>query len=75
MEPRTVAPAAYPSHREADVALRDGSTVHVRPVRNDDAPAILAFLQGLSQESRYLRFFAGAVDLAKHATWAADVDY
>jgi acetyl coenzyme A synthetase (ADP forming)-like protein len=75
MEPRTVAPAAYPSHREADVALRDGSTVHVRPVRNDDAPAILAFLQGLSKESRYLRFFAGAVDLAKHATWAADVDY
>jgi hypothetical protein len=29
----------YPSHREADVALRDGSTVHVRPARAGDAGA------------------------------------
>jgi acetyl coenzyme A synthetase (ADP forming)-like protein len=49
--------------------------VHIRPVRDDDEPGILAFLRGLSEESRYLRFFAGAVDLAKHAAWAADVDY
>ena len=27
---------AYPAHREADVALRDGSTVHVRPIRPTD---------------------------------------
>src|SRR5690242_20095543 len=37
--------APYPGHREADVALRDGSTVHVRPVRRDDEPALLQFLE------------------------------
>ncbi|MDQ2897475.1 MAG: hypothetical protein M3Y09_17850 [Actinomycetota bacterium] len=35
------APAvSYPSERKADVALRDGSTVHVRPVRAADETAI-----------------------------------
>jgi hypothetical protein len=42
----------YPAHREADVALPDGSTVHIRPVRPGDRDAVLAFLQGLSDESR-----------------------
>lgn len=41
----------YPAHREADVVLRDGSTVHVRPVRPEDEGAILAFYQGLSAEA------------------------
>ncbi len=45
---------------EADIALRDGSTVHMRPTRAGDEPAILAFLGGLSDESRYFRFFSGA---------------
>lgn len=67
--------SSYPADREADVVLRDGSTVHVRPVRAEDAPAVLAFLQRLSVDSRYLRFFSGAVDLAEAATRAVDVDY
>ncbi|HYT81146.1 MAG TPA: GNAT family N-acetyltransferase [Actinomycetota bacterium] len=65
----------YPAGREADVVLRDGSTVHVRPVRAEDKPALLAFLRGLSADSRYLRFFSGSVDLADAATRAVDVDY
>src|SRR6476646_11255497 len=55
--------AAYPAHREADVVLRDGSTVHVRPVQPKDRPALLEFHRGLSKESLALRFFTGAVDL------------
>lgn len=49
--------------------------MHIRPVRPQDRPSLLTFLEGLSEESRYLRFFAGAVDLERHASWAADVDY
>jgi GNAT superfamily N-acetyltransferase len=36
-----------PQHDEADVVLRDGSTVHVRPVRDTDAMAVRAFFERL----------------------------
>ena len=52
-----------PRHHEADVALRDGSTVHVRPVRAEDAAAVQAFFKGLSPESITLRFFSSFPDL------------
>jgi acyl-CoA synthetase (NDP forming)/GNAT superfamily N-acetyltransferase len=48
----------YPMHWEADVVLRDGRVAHLRPVRPQDADAIVAFYEGVSDESRYLRFFA-----------------
>jgi acetyl coenzyme A synthetase (ADP forming)-like protein len=67
--------AVYPAHREADVALRDGSTIHVRPVRPEDEGGVLDFLSGLSEQSRYFRFFSGAVDLKRAAARAVDVDY
>jgi len=51
--------ATEPSAREADIVLRDGSTLHVRPVRPDDEPALRAFFRGLSDESRWFRFFGG----------------
>src|SRR6266496_3570472 len=63
------------ARREADVALRDGTTVHVRPARHEDAPELQRLFEGLSEESRYLRFFSGAVDLPLVVHWAADVDY
>jgi acetyl coenzyme A synthetase (ADP forming)-like protein len=61
---------------EADVALRDGSTVHVRPTRAGDEAAIFAFLRGLSEESRYFRFFSGAPNLkeAAHRAAISDLD-
>ena len=49
---------AYPSHREADVVLRDGGTAHLRPIRPEDAPGVLAFHARQSPESIYFRFFA-----------------
>lgn len=42
---------------EADVVLRDGSTVRVRPVRGEDEEAFFEFLCGLSPDSLALRFF------------------
>ena len=65
---------AYPEASETDVALRDGSTMHIRPVAADDRPAIDVFLKGLSQESIGFRFF-GAVNLDWVAGWSVDVDY
>lgn len=48
----------YPAHRETDVVLRDGSTLHVRPIRVADEPGLLAFYTALSEEARVLRFFS-----------------
>jgi len=68
------ATAPYPVEQEADVVLRDGSTVRVRPVRRDDEAAIRAFLDGVSPESVAFRFF-GAADLNWVTAWSIDVDY
>ncbi len=48
----------YPRHWEADVVLRDGRVAHLRPIRPDDAEALVEFYDGVSDESRYLRFFS-----------------
>ena len=61
-------------HHEADVALRDDSTVHVRPVRAEDAAAVQAFLKDLSPESIALRFFSSFPDLDRAVRWATEVD-
>jgi len=39
-----------------DVILRDGSTLRLRPPAAEDADALVEFLSGLSERSRYLRF-------------------
>lgn len=57
-----------------DVALRDGSTLHVRPVSEDDTPKIMQFLKTLSRESIGFRFF-GSPDLDWVCNWSVDVDY
>ncbi|MCB2177023.1 MAG: GNAT family N-acetyltransferase [Actinomycetales bacterium] len=48
----------YPTHWEADVVLRDGSTAHVRPIRPSDADALQAFHVAQSEQSTVFRFFA-----------------
>jgi len=60
--------------RETDVVLRDGSTVHVSPAKSADAPAVRLLLKGLSDRSRWLRFFSAFPNLAKAARWATEVD-
>ncbi len=52
-----VTPPGYPFKAERDVRIRDGRCVHVRPIRPDDAPRLVAFHSSLSPQSVYLRFF------------------
>jgi acetyl coenzyme A synthetase (ADP forming)-like protein len=68
------ATAVYPSAHVVDVALKDGSTLHIRPVSARDAPAIKAFLEALSRESIGFRFF-GSPNLDWVTEWSVDVDY
>lgn len=51
-------PQPYPGHWEADVALRDGSTCHMRPITPQDADRLREFHSKLSAETIYYRFFA-----------------
>lgn len=57
-EPDPTLPEGYPRRWEADVLLADGATVHVRPIRPDDADRLVAFHNRQSPESIYLRFFS-----------------
>lgn len=43
---------------EADVVLRDGATMHLRPMRGSDAVAVRELHAGQSDSSVYYRFFA-----------------
>ncbi|MGP9682164.1 MULTISPECIES: bifunctional acetate--CoA ligase family protein/GNAT family N-acetyltransferase [unclassified Brachybacterium] len=54
----------YPAHWEADIALRDGSAAHLRPIRPADADALQDFHTRQSEHSRYLRFFAAMPQLS-----------
>src|SRR4051794_32591544 len=53
-----------------DVALRDGSTIRVRPTVPEDFDAVKVFLEGLSERSRWLRFFGAGPNLTDAANMA-----
>jgi acetyl coenzyme A synthetase (ADP forming)-like protein len=42
----------------ADVVLRDGSTIHLRPIRSDDDARLLDMLHRMSAEALYYRFMS-----------------
>lgn len=54
----------YPTRLVHKETLRDGTTVLVRPIRPEDARRELAFVEGLSDQSRYLRFFTATKTLS-----------
>jgi GNAT superfamily N-acetyltransferase len=58
---------------EDDVLLRDGGTVHVRPIEPDDRDAMREFLGALSEQSRRLRYFSGGANLDLAAGSAVSV--
>jgi RimJ/RimL family protein N-acetyltransferase len=69
-------PAEYPRELERDVRLKDGSYVHIRPIRPDDAPRLQELYERLSRQSVYQRFFTVMKRLPPD--WArifASVDY
>jgi len=47
----------YPVELIGDVPLRDGTLLHVRPIRPEDAGMERSFVNGLSEQTRYFRFF------------------
>ncbi|NWG23576.1 MAG: bifunctional acetate--CoA ligase family protein/GNAT family N-acetyltransferase [Pseudorhodoplanes sp.] len=57
--PRTrLAIRPYPGQWERQLTLADGMRVFVRPVRPEDEPLFVPFLQATTQEDLRLRFFA-----------------
>lgn len=61
---------AQPSTRPGDqwssnVVLGDGETVHIRPIRPEDAPSLAAFHVRQSPESTYRRFFSPKPQLSE----------
>ncbi|OYN91127.1 GNAT family N-acetyltransferase [Parenemella sanctibonifatiensis] len=52
------ASAPYPPEWETDVVLSDGGTAHLRPILPDDRQRLVDFYARVSDESKYLRFFA-----------------
>jgi RimJ/RimL family protein N-acetyltransferase len=64
------------SLRARDVVLADGGCVHVRPIRESDAPALVALHGRLSDESVYLRYFSPHARLsAKEVAHATQLDH
>ncbi len=51
-------PPGYPPEWDADVALSDGGTVRVRPIRPDDGARMVDFHGRQSPESIYFRYFS-----------------
>lgn len=48
----------YPRHYESQVTTRRGLELQIRPVKPEDAPLLLDLFEGLSEQSRYYRFFS-----------------
>ena len=59
----------YPGRWEADVVLLDGRAAHLRPIRPEDAEGLVAFYGRVSEESKYMRFFAPYPRLSERDVW------
>ncbi len=46
----------YPFRYERESLLKDGTVIHIRPVRGEDEPVMRCFLESLSDESVFFRF-------------------
>ncbi len=69
-------PLGYPAELARDIVLRDGTRLHLRPIRPDDAERLIDAYAHLSAHSAYQRFFTVMKRLPPD--WArvlADVDY
>ena len=68
-------PAPYPDADASEATLRDGTPVHLRPIRQDEGPKLLELYDRLSPESLYFRFFAIPDKDRSKAEYLAHVDY
>ncbi len=64
------------AREEFDALLRDGSPIHIRPIRPEDEPQLRALFRGFSERSRALRFFVPPSDyfLAKFVARETQID-
>lgn len=75
-EVRVTVPEGYPGTIGRDVALRNGETLRIRPIRPDDEPRLVALYDRLSHHTAYQRFFTVMRHLPR--AWShsfANVDY
>ncbi len=73
---RRMAIRPYPSELAHDVALSDGTAVHIRPIRPEDEPVLLDMLARSAADDIRLRFFAPLKEITH--TFAArltQIDY
>lgn len=75
MRPTREPPDGYPSHRDVDVALRDGSTVRIRPVLPEDIDLIDALFVRLSEDSSLMRFHGATSPSRAMLQGFVEVDY
>lgn len=75
MDSATGFPQGYPSHRDVHVALRDGSTVRIRPVIPADLEGVERLFGSLSPESVRMRFHGSSVPSRQLLESFVDVDY
>ncbi len=50
-------PPGYPDDWEQDIVLKDGGSVRIRPIVPSDADALQDFVQHMSTQTSYFRFF------------------
>lgn len=69
-------PGRFPEELSADVSIATGATLHLRPIRSEDAEKLVAFHACLSFDSIYRRYFSLhpvlSADEVRHFT---QVDY
>jgi GNAT superfamily N-acetyltransferase len=71
-----VNPLGYPKELERTAVLRNGVRVHLRPIRPEDAPRLMALYERLSVDTAYRRFFTRMTTLPPElAHYFANVDY
>ena len=74
--PRRLAIRPYPAELERPITLRDGQTLRVRPIRPEDAPALVEAGRRTSPEDLRLRFFGAMRSLPPWmAARLSQIDY
>ena len=66
----------YPAHLVRELALRDGKSCRLRPIRAEDAAALQQHMRSLSEQSRYFRFVSTISELTpKMLVRYTQIDY
>jgi acetyltransferase len=78
-DPASAVPMAvlpYPNRLEHDIALRDGTSLKIRPIKPEDAPAVTALFARLTPEDIRTRFFSALKALPpRQLARATQIDY